>query len=81
MATKVEKFTVQNPALTATSGVCTWTITNTIASADVKVALYDVATGAQIGAYVEVGASNIVVKFNSSADIAADTFKAVVLGL
>ena len=81
LATKVERFTVQNPALTATSGVCTWTISNTIGSADVKVALYDVTSGAQIGAYVEVGASTITVKFNSSADIAADTFKAVVLGL
>ena len=81
LATKVEKFTAQNPALTATSGVCTWTITNSIGSADVQVALYDVTSGAQIGAYVEVGASNIVVKFNSAADIAKDTFKAVVIGL
>ena len=81
LAAKVEKFTAQNTALTATSGVCTWTITNTIGSADVQVALYDVATGAQIGAVVEVGTSNIVVKFNSTANIAADTFKAVVIGL
>ena len=81
LATKVEKFTAQNGALTATSGVCTWTITNSIGSADVQGALYDVNSGAQIGAYVEVGASNIVVKFNSAADIAANTFKAVVIGL
>lgn len=81
LAAKVEKFTAQNTALTATSGVCTWTIANTIGSADVQVAIYQVATGAQVGAYVEVGASNIVVKFNSATDIAADTFKAVVLGL
>ena len=81
LAAKVEKFTAQNGALTATSGVCTWTITNSIGSADVQVALYDVTSGAQVGAYVEVGASNIVVKFNSAADIAADTFKAVVIGL
>ena len=81
LAEKVEKFTAQNTALTATSGVCTWTITNSIGSADVQVAIYQVSTGAQVGAYVEVGASNIVVKFNSASDIAADTFKAVVLGL
>jgi hypothetical protein len=81
LATKVEKFTAQNGALTSTGGVCTWTIANTIGSADVQVAIYQVASGAQVGAYVEVGAANIVVKFNSAADIAADTFKAVILGL
>ena len=81
LATKVEKFTAQNGALTATSGVCTWSITNSIGSADVQVAIYQVSTGAQVGAYVEVGAATITVKFNSAADIAADTFKAVVIGL
>ena len=81
LATKVEKFTAQNGALTATGGVCTWTIANTIGSADVQVAIYQVASGAQVGAYVEVGAANVVVKFNSATDIAADTFKAVILGL
>lgn len=80
LATKVEKFTAQNGALTATGGVCTWTIANAIASADVQVAIYQVATGAQVGAYVEVGAANVVVKFNSAADIAANTFKAVIIG-
>ena len=81
LATKVEKLVAQNTALTATSGVCTWTIANTLGSADVQVAIYQVSSGAQVGAYVEVGASNIVIKFNSAADIAADTFKAVILGL
>jgi hypothetical protein len=81
LAAKVEKFTAQNGALTATGGVCTWTIANTIGSADVQVAIYQVASGAQVGAYVEVSAANVVVKFNSAADIAADTFKAVILGL
>jgi hypothetical protein len=81
LAVKVEKFSAQNTALTATSGVCTWTIANSIGSADVQVAIYQVSSGAQVGAYIEVGASNIVVKFNSASDIAADTFKAVVIGL
>lgn len=81
LATKVEKLAVQNGALTATGGVCTWTIANTLGSADVQVAIYQVSSGAQVGAYVEVSASNIVVKFNSAADIAANTFKAVILGL
>jgi hypothetical protein len=81
LATKVEKLVAQNTALTSTSGVCTWTIANTLGSADVQVAIYQVSTGAQVGAYVEVSASNVVIKFNSATDIAADTFKAVILGL
>lgn len=75
-----KKFAVNNGTLTASSGVCTWTIANTIGSADVQVAIYQVASGAQVGAYVEVGASNVVVKFNSAANIAANTFKAVIIG-
>ena len=81
LATKVEKFTAQNGALTATSGVCTWTITNSIGSADVHVVIYRVADNVEVGAAVTTGASTITVKFNSSTDIAADTFKAVVIGL
>lgn len=81
LAAKVEKLVAQNGALTSTGGVCTWTIANTIGSADVQVAIYHVASGAQVGAYVEASAANIVVKFNSATDIAADTFKAVILGL
>lgn len=81
LAVKVEKFSVQNTALTETSGVCTWTITNSIGSADVQVAIYRVTDGVLVGAYVEVGASTITVKFNATADIAADTFRAVVIGL
>ena len=81
LAAKVEKLVAQNGALTSTGGVCTWTIANTIGSADVQVAIYHVASGAQVGAYAEASAANVVVKFNSATDIAADTFKAVILGL
>ena len=79
--TKVQKLTATNGALTASGGVCVWEITNSLGSADVQVSIYDVTSGAQVGAYIEVGASTITVKFNSSANIAAGTFKAVVLGL
>ncbi len=81
LAAKVEKFTAQNTLLTATSGVCTWTISNTIGSADVHVVIYRVADNVEVGAVVTTGASNITVQFNSASDIAADTFKAVVIGL
>ena len=81
LADKVEKFTAINPALTVSGGVCTWTIANAIASADVQVVLYRTSDNVQVRTYVETGANNIIVKFNAAADIDAGTFKAVVLGL
>ena len=81
LAVKTEKFTVQNAALTPSSGVCTWTITNSLGSADVLVQIFRVADNVQVMAEVAIGASNITVKMNATADIAANTYKAVVIGL
>ena len=74
------KFTATNGALTAAGGVCTWTIANSLATTDVDVFIYRVSDGMQVMTETKVGASNIVVKFNSAADIAASAYKAVVLG-
>ena len=74
------KFTALNGALTAAAGACTWTIANSLGTADVDVYIYRVSDGAQIMTEIDNGASNIVVKFNSDADIAADAYKAVVIG-
>lgn len=75
-----KKFTVNNGALTASSGVCTWSISNTLATADVTVQIFEVATGTQVMAEVSTGASTITVKMNSSSNISANTYKAVVIG-
>ena len=74
------KFTATNGALTATAGVCTWTIANSLATADVDVFIYRAADGIQVMTEVDNGAANIVVKFNSGADIDAGAYKAVVIG-
>ena len=74
------KFTAANGALTATAGVCTWTIANSLATADVDVFIYRAADGIQVMTEVDNGAANIVVKFNSAADIDAGAYKAVVIG-
>ena len=79
LSVKVEKLTATNPALTATAGVCTWTITNTLGSADVQVNVYQ--SGVQVGAAITVSSSTITIAFNSATDIAAETFTAVVTGL
>lgn len=75
-----KKFAVQNGALTVSGGVCTWTITNTLATADVVVAVYEVSTGDEVMCAVTVASGAITVKINSSADIAADTYRAVIIG-
>ena len=74
------KFAAANGALTASAGVCTWTIANSLATADIDVFIYRAADGMQVMTEVDVAADNIVVKFNSAADIAANAYKAVVIG-
>ena len=81
LAVKTEKFTAQNTALTPVSGVATWTITNTIGSADVLVQIFRVSDNVQVMAEVAVAAANITVKMNTSTNVAANTYKAVVIGL
>lgn len=80
LATKASKLTAQNGALTPSGGVCTWEITNSLATADVVVKLYEVSTGAEVIADVLVSASKVTVKMNSASTIAADTYKAVIIG-
>jgi hypothetical protein len=74
------KFTAANGALTAAGGVCTWTIANSLATADVDVFIYRAADGTQVMTEVDVASDNIIVKFNSASDIAANAYKAVILG-
>ena len=81
LAVKTEKFTATNAALTPSSGVATWAITNSIGSADVLVQIFRVSDNCQVMAEVAVTAATITVKMNAGADIAAGTYKAVVIGL
>lgn len=69
-----------NSALTQSSGVCTWTISNTIGTTSVLVQIFEVSTGTQVMAEVSVSASTITIKMNSSTNISAGTYRAVILG-
>lgn len=71
---------VNNPALTASSGVCTWTISNTLNNADVICTIKEVSTGEEIYTYVKYSASTITIKINSSSNITANTYRAVIIG-
>ena len=72
-----------NPALTASSGVCTWTITHdtSLVSGYLNVNIYNSTTGQLVVADVTVTATNtMTVEFISSTNIAANTYVAVVTG-
>lgn len=80
LAAKTNKLAVQNTALTPVGGVATWEISNTLGTADVVVTVKEVATNAEIITNVVTTASTITISFNASSTIAADTFRAVVVG-
>lgn len=85
----VHKLVFTNPALTKSSGdVCTWTIANGTSSgqtnlgADVTVTVYEVSSGDIVIPDVSVNQSTgaITITINSSANISAGVYKAVVMG-
>lgn len=69
-----------NPALTQVSGLCTWTITNTLNNADVHCSVREVSTGEEVETSKTYTASNVVIKINSASNIAAGTYRAVIIG-
>lgn len=80
LATTPSIFTVTNPALTISGGVCIWSITNSIGSKYVQVTYYRESDGVEIKTQTKVTASTITASFNSTANISAGTYRAVVIG-
>lgn len=81
IATKAEAFAVTNPALTVSGGVCSWAITNSIGTKNVQVSYYRESDGVEVKVYTKVTTSTITASFNSTANISAGTYRAVVTGL
>ena len=75
------KFSLTNPFLTKVTNTCVWTIANTLNSSDVHVQIVEVSTGLVVVAKTNIAPANITVTFNSSTDIAAGTYKAIVIGI
>lgn len=75
-----KKFTATNPSLSASGGVCTWSISNTIGSASVICSIRETSTGNEVACDITYGASTITVKINSTSNISAGLYTAVVLG-
>lgn len=78
--TACQKLTIQNPALTASGGQCTWTITNTLGTDDVTIAIKEITTGDEVYCEIVYGTGTITVKINSSSNISANTYKAIIIG-
>ena len=74
-----KKATFNNTALTATSGVCTWTITTALAP-DCICSIREKTGGAEVLCDVTYGSGSITVKINSTSNIAANTYTATVIG-
>ena len=73
-------FHASNPALTASGGVCTWSITNSLATKYVGVHVYEESTGDEVAVAVTTTSGTITVKINSTSNISASTYFAVVIG-
>lgn len=69
-----------NSALIASGGVCTWEITNTLNNADVICSVREVSSGEEVGVNITYTTSKITIKINSTTNIAANTYRAVVIG-
>ena len=77
----VKKQTYQNPALTPSGGVVTWTVTHTLNSQDVCATLRRVSDNEQIFAeIVFASATQVVVKMNADVNVAANAYKLVLIG-
>ena len=77
---KANTYTTTNGALTASSGICTWTVTHNLGS-KVSIHVYEVSTGIEIVCYKEKTSSSVAtIKLNSTSNISADTYEVVVIG-
>lgn len=74
------KVAENNGALTVTGGVATWTITHSL-GADVVVLIKEVASNDMVIVDVKNTSTATIIKINSSAEsIAADTYRATIIG-
>ena len=73
-------LTQTNPALTQSGGVCTWTITNSFNNPYVIGNVREESTGEEIYCNIVYTLNNITIKINSTSNIAAGTYRAVIIG-
>lgn len=75
------KYSADNPALTVSGGLATWTVTHNLATKDVVVGLEEVSTGEVVIADIVKTSVNVVtIKIVSSSNITAGTYRVTVIG-
>lgn len=80
-ALAAKSYSAQNTALTVSGGICTWTVTHNLNNSNVGVFLYEVSSGDRVMYDYAITSANVVtIKILASANIAANTYKVVVLG-
>lgn len=78
--TPTRKYVVNNSALTTVGGVCTWAITHNLGDGIIA-RVYEVTSGDEVGVTVTLTSANVAtITLNSTSNIAANTYKAVVIG-
>lgn len=78
--TPVKTIVQTNTALTQSGGICTWTISQSIGTG-IQVKVYEVSTGEEIvPESITVTSSTAVIKFLSTSNITANTYRAVIQG-
>lgn len=68
-----------NPALTSSTGICTWTITES-KSPICECIIYETSTGKEVFPDISYGSGSITIKINSESNISANTYTAIVIG-
>lgn len=79
MANSAFAETATNPALTASGGVCTWTLSTTKAP-NCMCIVRETSTGDEVETDRSYGSGTITIKINSTSNISAGTYTAVVIG-
>ena len=72
------KTSIENPALSVNSGVCTWSITG-LAADPMSIVIIEKATGDRVFAGIAYGTKSATISFNSAANIAEKTYVAKIL--
>ena len=78
--TPTKTLSFNNPALTQSGGVCTWSISQSIGTG-IKVAVYEITSGEEIiPESITVTSTTAVIKFLSTSNISANTYRAIIQG-
>jgi hypothetical protein len=78
--TYTKKYAVSNGALTAASGVITWTVTHSLGTKDVHVAVYQTSTDALVDVDVVATSTSVVTLTFNSASLTGSEYRVVVIG-